>query len=164
MALDVGEKRIGVAFSDPLGVIAQGRTVISRTSDQATLAQLADLIRREKVQEVVVGLPLNMNGSRGPKAREVEEFAAQLERACAVPVTFWDERLSTVEAERRLLEADVSRARRRRVADQMAAALILEGYLARQRAGQANLPREGQRKEMGADENEWDRGRGRAGG
>ena len=129
MGLDLGTKTIGVAVSDGLGLTAQGVTTVRRTSLKADLAALADLAREHDVSRVVLGLPLNMDGSEGPRAEASRKFADTLGTALGLPVELWDERLSTVAATRTLLEADVSRARRREVIDQVAAQFILQGWL-----------------------------------
>jgi putative Holliday junction resolvase len=129
LGLDVGTKTIGVAVSDGLGLTAQGVTTVRRTSLKADLAALTALAREHEVERVVVGLPLNMDGSEGPRAEASRKFADTVSQALGVPVEFWDERLSTVAATRTLLEADVSRARRREVIDQVAAQFILQGWL-----------------------------------
>ncbi len=129
LALDVGEKRIGVAVSDPLGITAQGLEVLLRRDPDADLARLVELARHWGVQEIVLGLPRHMDGRPGQAVPEILELARRLKEALGVKVATWDERLTTVEAERVLLQADVSRRRRRRVVDQMAAVLILQGYL-----------------------------------
>ncbi|MCI0572554.1 MAG: Holliday junction resolvase RuvX [Myxococcaceae bacterium] len=129
MGLDVGTKTVGVAISDALGLTAQGITVVRRRSLKADLAELQRLIAEHEVTRVVVGLPLNMDGSEGPRAVASRAFGAKVEDATGLPVEYWDERLTTVAAERALLEADVSRARRKEVIDQVAASLILQGWL-----------------------------------
>ncbi|BCV21874.1 Holliday junction resolvase RuvX [Moorella sp. Hama-1] len=131
MGLDVGSKTIGVALSDPLGWTAQGLTTIRRRNQAADLAALKELIQRHGVEELVVGLPRNMNGSLGPQAEAVRTFAGLLASELGLPVHFYDERLTTVAAGRILLEADLSRKRRRQVIDQVAATYILQGYLDR---------------------------------
>ncbi len=129
MGLDVGEKRIGVAVSDGLGITAQGITVIQRRDVNADTGRLKSLIAEHEVGEIVVGRPLNFNNTEGPKAKEIAAFAAELEKAVNLPVRLWDERLSTVSAERVLLEGDTSRAKRRQVIDKLAAQIILQNYL-----------------------------------
>ena len=129
MGLDVGSKTVGVAVSDALGITAQGVTTVRRAGLKADLAALEALAREREVTRAVVGLPINMDGSEGPRAKASREFARALEQALGIPVELWDERLSTVAAERALLEADVSRAKRREVIDQVAATLILQGWL-----------------------------------
>jgi len=129
LALDVGEKRIGLAVSDPLGITAQGLGVLLRKDWESDLARLTELAREYRVREIVVGLPRHMDGRPGKATGEILELARALATALGVQVVTWDERLTTVEAERVLLQADVSRRRRRQVVDQLAAVLILQGYL-----------------------------------
>ncbi|MBF0552280.1 MAG: Holliday junction resolvase RuvX [Deltaproteobacteria bacterium] len=129
LALDVGTKTIGVAVSDELGIIAQGLTTIRRRDEQADLAQVAAIVDEYQVKEVVVGLPFNMDGSIGPSARLVLALVEQLISCLSVPVETWDERWTTVAAERTLIEADVRREKRRKVIDKVAATFILQGYL-----------------------------------
>lgn len=130
LGLDVGEKTIGVAISDPLGLTAQGVEVIRRQGDgRREIERLAQLVALYDVKEVVVGLPLNMNGTCGARCAATLDFVKRLEKELNLPVKTWDERLSTVAAERILLEGDLSRARRKRVIDKVAAVLILQGYL-----------------------------------
>ncbi|MGI9860113.1 Holliday junction resolvase RuvX [Moorella naiadis] len=131
MGLDVGSKTIGIALSDPLGWTAQGLTTIRRRNLAADLAALQELVERYGVEELVVGLPRNMNGSLGPQAEAVRVFAGRLAAELGLPVHLYDERLTTVAAGRLLLEADLSRKRRRQVIDQVAATYILQGYLDR---------------------------------
>ncbi len=133
LALDYGDKTIGVAVSDELGLTAQGVTVIRRSSRDADMVALRGLVDRFGIERIVVGLPRNMDGSIGPKARLAQRFGESLTAALGLPVEFEDERLTTAAAERALLEADVSRAGRRRVVDRLAASLILQGYLERER-------------------------------
>ncbi len=129
LGLDVGTKRIGVALSDELFLTAQGAGRIERKALDEDLRSINKLIADNGVLEVVVGLPLNMDGSYSAKTKEVVEFTDSLIEAVNVPVRTWDERLTTVAAERALLEADMSRMKRRRLTDQLAAQLILQGYL-----------------------------------
>lgn len=130
MGLDVGDKTIGVAVSDSLGFIAQGVEVIRRSSDnQQGFKRLKELVQEYEVTQLVVGLPRNMNGTIGPQGEKVQQFAAKLEKMLSLPLAMWDERLSTAEAERLLIGADVSRGKRRKVIDKMAASIILQGYL-----------------------------------
>jgi putative Holliday junction resolvase len=139
LALDVGERRIGVAVSDPLGWTAQAHSVIQRRRPEADLQAVAKLVQEVGAERVVVGFPRRLDGSEGPEARRVEEFAGELANVINVPIDLYDERLTTVEAEGALLEGDVSRRRRRQVIDKVAAALILDGYL--RRASGQNKPR-----------------------
>ncbi|NLN07419.1 MAG: Holliday junction resolvase RuvX [Firmicutes bacterium] len=129
MGLDVGDRTIGVAVSDELGWTAQGIEVIRRTDWQTNLQRLRQLCEQYQVSLIVVGHPLNMNGTAGPRAEMAAEFAGRLQEELGVPVRLWDERLTTLEAERILIAADVSRAKRRKVVDKMAAVLILQNYL-----------------------------------
>jgi putative Holliday junction resolvase len=129
LALDVGEKRIGLAVSDPLGITAQGLEVLIRKDPQTDLARLLEVAREWHVQEILVGLPRHLDGRPGQQAEAIWALAKTLGDILGVPVTTWDERLSTVEAERVLLRADLSRRRRRQVVDQVAAVLILQSYL-----------------------------------
>ncbi len=129
LGLDVGEKRIGLAVSDPLGITAQGLEVLTRKDRDADLARLAEVGRRYQVQEIVVGLPRHMDGRLGDQAPAILELAQTLGEALGARVITWDERLTTMEAERVLLQADMSRRRRRQVVDQVAAVIILQAYL-----------------------------------
>ncbi len=129
MGLDVGEKRIGIAISDPMGWTAQGHSVLQRSVLEADVKNIGQLCQDYEVEKIVMGLPLNMDGSIGPKVLEVQEFARSLETALAIEVAYWDERLSTKSAERVLIEADLSRRRRKQVIDKMAAVHILQAYL-----------------------------------
>lgn len=129
MALDVGDQRIGVAVSDPLGITAQGIEVYQRKTLPVDLEYLSALFRHWEGSGLVVGLPRNMNGTLGPQAESVMEFAHQLGERCGVPPIFWDERLTTVQATQVLLAADLSRKKRRTVVDQVSAVIILQGFL-----------------------------------
>jgi len=129
LALDLGEKRIGLAVSDPERVLASGRGVYQRRNLDDDLEYLKRLIAEEGIGELVLGLPQNMDGSLGPQAERALEFQRSLEERLNLPVQLFDERLTTAEAERVLLEADLSRRRRRLVRDELAAVLILQGYL-----------------------------------
>ncbi len=136
LALDVGEKRIGLAVSDPLGITAQGLGVLSRKDREADLAELLKVAREYHLKEIVVGLPRHMDGRPGKQAPEIMDLARSLGEALGVPVIPWEERLTSVEAERVLLKADVSRRRRRQVVDMLAAVLILQSYLDHKRGSQ----------------------------
>ncbi|GBG08679.1 Holliday junction resolvase RuvX [Paenibacillus sp. MY03] len=129
MGLDYGDRNIGVAVSDAFRWTAQGLTVVERRRDGGELDVLAGLAKEHEVSEVVVGLPKNMNGSVGPRGEISIAFAEQLGQKLGIPVHLWDERLTTVAAERTLLEADVSRRKRKQVIDKMAATLILQNFL-----------------------------------
>ena len=129
LALDVGSKRIGLAVSDPLGITAQGLEVLTRKDRAADLDRLLEVARQWGVQRVVVGLPRHMDGRLGKAAPEILALVETLKEALGVEVVTWEERLTTVEAERVLIQADLSRRRRRQVVDQLAAVLILQNYL-----------------------------------
>jgi len=129
LGLDLGDKTLGIAVSDELALTAQGVTVRQRTRLAEDLAYLRDLLQHYNVHEVVVGLPKNMDGSLGPQAQKTLAFIERVRESLAVPVMAWDERLTTQQAERVLLEADTSRRRRKQVRDKLAAQLILQAYL-----------------------------------
>jgi putative Holliday junction resolvase len=129
MGLDVGDKRIGIALSDEGALIASPRETLERSGNRKDIRYMLDLARREEVSEIVVGMPFSLDGSLGPQAHKVERFVEALKAETDIRVTTWDERLSTVSAERALLEGDVSRAKRKKTIDRVAAALILQGYL-----------------------------------
>jgi len=133
LALDVGEKRIGLAVSDPLGLTAQGLGVVERRGWDQDLARLVAVAREWRVQEGGVGGPRHLDGRPGAQVPEILELARALGEVLDVQVTPWDERLTTREAERVLLQADLSRRRRRQVVDRLAAVLILQAYLDRRR-------------------------------
>lgn len=129
LGLDYGDRRIGVAISDAFGWTAQGLEVIERRKPEDVLKRLGDIVKEHGVEAIVLGLPKNMNGTVGPRGELSMSFAEQLKQSFGLPVHLWDERLSTVSAERTLLEADVSRKKRRQVIDKMAATIILQTYL-----------------------------------
>ncbi|HBF13262.1 MAG TPA: Holliday junction resolvase RuvX [Deltaproteobacteria bacterium] len=132
LGLDVGTKTVGVALSDPLRMTAQPVETIRYQTVSQAWKRLAEIIKSQTVRQIVVGLPLNMNGSEGPQSEKVRKFMDDFlkwAKNINVTITFWDERLSTVGAERVLLEADLSRAKRAKVIDKMAAVFILQGYL-----------------------------------
>ncbi len=131
MSLDVGSRSIGIACSDALLMTAQGIETIRRTSLEKDFNRLQELIAEYEVHELVVGMPKNMNGTKGERAEKTEEFVEKMKEVIDLPVTYWDERLSTVMAERQLIAADVSRKKRKSVIDKMAAVVILQGYLDR---------------------------------
>jgi putative Holliday junction resolvase len=140
LGLDVGDKTLGVAVSDELGWTAQGLTVHQRSSPKADMAFLRDICATYEVATIVVGLPKNMDGSLGPQAQKTLAFIERLRQACGLPVTAWDERLTSQAAERALLETNTSRRRRKAVRDRVAAQFILQSYLDwqhRQRPSQA---------------------------
>ncbi|TVX94459.1 Holliday junction resolvase RuvX [Paenibacillus agilis] len=129
IGLDYGDRKIGVAVSDAMGWTAQGVEVIVRRGPEDDLRRLEALVREHGVEEIVLGLPKNMNGTIGPRGEISIAFAETLKESLGLPVHLWDERLSTVSAERTLLEADVSRKKRRQVVDKIAATIILQNYL-----------------------------------
>lgn len=130
MALDIGDRTIGIAVSDLLGLTAQGVETIQRRKLEEDLQRLGELIHEYDVETLVSGYPKNMNGTEGDRCKIVTQFMEEVKKAYPdVGVTFWDERLSTVAANRSLLEADLSRRKRKKVIDKMAAVFILQGYL-----------------------------------
>ncbi len=133
LGLDLGKKRIGVAISDELGITAQALTTLDRGSFERDCAALREVVESYAVGKIVVGLPLHMSGALGQSGEECLAYGHELEKHLGVTVVFWDERLSTVAAEKALLEGDVRRNRRRRVIDQVAACLILDGYMRSER-------------------------------
>ena len=135
MGLDYGTKRIGVAMSDELLLTAQGSKTIFNNTASESIAVIAGLVKSSGVAEVIIGLPVSMNGSHSQKTKEVIAFAEELMKALPVPVKTWDERLTTAQAERALLEADMSRSKRKRLNDMVAAQLILQGYLDHRKKG-----------------------------
>jgi len=134
LGLDVGTKTIGLALSDVTRSIATPYETIRRTKFTADAKTLAAIVAKEGVGGLVIGLPLNLDGSEGPRAQSTRAFARNLAGHVEVPMAFWDERLSTAAVERHLIEADASRKRRAQVIDRMAAAYILQGALDRLRA------------------------------
>ena len=129
MGLDIGSKTIGVAVSDDMGWTAQGVSTIARKGIKRDLQELKELLDQYNVSEIVVGLPKNMDGTIGKQAEEVLDLAEMIRTDLDIPVTPWDERLSTRAATRTLLEANVSRKKRKKVIDKMAAVFILQGFL-----------------------------------
>ncbi|GIO44771.1 MULTISPECIES: Holliday junction resolvase RuvX [Paenibacillus] len=129
LGLDYGDRRIGAAVSDAFGWTAQGLEVIERRKEGTELDRIAALVQEHHIEEVVVGLPKNMNGTIGPRGELCIAFAEELRALLQLPVHLWDERLTTVSAHRTLIEADVSRKKRKGVVDKMAASLILQNYL-----------------------------------
>lgn len=129
MGLDVGDKKIGVAISDSMGITAQGYDVIERSELKVDLKKIKNIIKKNKVTQVVIGLPKNMNGTIGPQGEKIINFAQELGKILDINIKLWDERLTTVEAEKTLLLADVSRKKRKKVIDKLAAVLILQNYL-----------------------------------
>jgi putative holliday junction resolvase len=131
IGLDVGTKTIGIAVSDRRRQIASPRETIRRTRFSPDAARLLDLAQAERAAAIIVGLPVNMDGSEGPRAQSTRAFARNLARLTELPIAFWDERLSSAVIERMLIEADRSRARRAELVDKLAAAYILQGALDR---------------------------------
>jgi len=129
LAVDPGSRRLGVAVSDPTGTIAQPLTVVSAQPSNTLIERLAALTREQEATALVVGLPRRLDGRLGPEAEAARRLADQLRRATGLKVTMVDERLSSAAAERALLSTGASRARRRRLSDQVAAALILQSFL-----------------------------------
>ena len=129
LGLDIGDARIGVAISDELGIAAHPLCTIARKNRKADLAALHALIMAHKVERVVIGLPLRLNGEVGIQAEKVKKFAAVLERTIDLPICFWDERFTTVEAEQILRHTKKRGKKRKQIIDQVAAVLILNGYL-----------------------------------
>lgn len=132
MGLDFGSKTVGVAVSDPLGLTAQGLEIIRRTSEnklRKTLARIEALIAEYQVTSIVLGFPKNMNNTIGERAEKSLAFKEMLERRTGLPVIMWDERLTTVEANRTLIEGGVRRENRKEYVDMIAAVYILQGYL-----------------------------------
>jgi len=129
MGLDIGTKNIGVAVSDETCTLAQSREVIRRKSIEQVVSRIKELLEKFKVEEIVVGLPINMNGTEGEKAAESRKWADMLKEKLAVSVYLWDERLSTREAENIMISGNVSRKKRKVSIDKLAAQIILQGYL-----------------------------------
>ena len=132
MGLDFGSKTVGVAISDPLLITAQGITIIRRKEEnklRQTLAQIEELIQEYEVTEIVLGNPKNMNDTLGDRSKLSEEFKEKLERRTGLPVVLWDERLTTVAADKAMMEAGIRRAHRKEHGDRIAATFILQGYL-----------------------------------
>ena len=128
-AIDHGSKRIGIAVSDELKMIAQPLEYIFAEPSTDLLARLKELIRDKEVELILVGMPQNMDGSYGPAAQKVQEFVAMLESALTVPIKLWDERLTSAQANRLLIQGNVRRAKRKEKVDKMAAAILLQSYL-----------------------------------
>ncbi|MEK6561358.1 MAG: Holliday junction resolvase RuvX [Nitrospirota bacterium] len=136
LALDVGDKRIGVAISDELEIAAHSLTTIHRTDQIRDMAGIKQIIEDYNVQEIVVGMPVMMNGSMGIQADKVSKFADVLKNEVTIPVIFMDERLSTRFVEKILIDADVSRKKRGKVIDKLAAVVILQDYMSSRGKGE----------------------------
>jgi putative Holliday junction resolvase len=132
MGLDFGSKTVGVAVSDPLGITAQGVEIVRRKSEnklRQTLARIQELTQEYQVTELVLGYPKNMNGTEGPRCEKTKEFKELLEKRTGLPVTLWDERLTTVAADRAMMEAGLDFEKRKEHVDEIAAILILQGFM-----------------------------------
>ncbi len=132
LGLDFGSKTVGAAVSDELGMTAQGLEIIRRKSPgklRQTLARIQELTEEYQVEEIVLGYPKHMNNTEGERCERTREFKEMLERRCSVPVTLWDERLTTVEADRTMMEAGIRREDRKEYVDKLAAVFILQSYL-----------------------------------
>jgi putative holliday junction resolvase len=129
LGLDHGTKRIGVALSDPSGIIAQPLEFIPAEPFAHFLGRLKELIREKEAEMILVGMPRNMDGSYGPAAQKVHEFVAVLKESIAIPIQTWDERLTSAQANRFLIQADVRRKDRKEKVDKAAAAILLQSYL-----------------------------------
>lgn len=129
MGLDVGDRTIGVSVSDMMGLTAQGVTTIKRESKKKDIEELKKIIKEKNVNCIVSGLPKNMNGTIGPQSEKVMKFCDLLKEETGIEIEYWDERLTTVSAEKMLIQGDVSRKNRKKVIDKLAAVLILQNYL-----------------------------------
>ena len=129
MALDLGERRIGIALSDLMGIIASGLETYERKNVQADCDYISKLVVKHGVKEIVMGLPKNMDGTSGVRVEKTYEFAEELKKLTDAKIVFYDERLTTVAAEKLLISADVSRQKRKTVIDKLAATIILQDYL-----------------------------------
>ena len=131
MALDYGEVRIGVAFSDLLNIIANGYETYTRKDLDSDLKYLTDLAKEREVDKIIIGLPINMDGTEGERALATRAFGEKLNKASGLPIFYLDERLTSVSAERMLIDADVRRENRKKVIDKISATIILQDYLDR---------------------------------
>lgn len=129
LGLDVGDRTIGVAISDPLGFTAQGITTIKRKNIEYDIEEVLKICREYNVDTIISGMPKNMNGTIGTQGEKVMEFCDKLKENIEVPLKYWDERLTTVAAHKAMLEADLSRSKRKKIVDKIAATYILQGYL-----------------------------------
>ncbi len=145
LGLDFGSKTVGVAVSDPLGLTAQGVEIIRREQEnklRRTLARIEELIAQYEVKQIVLGLPRNMNYTLGDRAEKTQEFKEKLEKRTGLPVALWDERLTTVAADRTMMEVGIRREHRKEYVDEIAAIFILQGYLDRLSAQSQEVPDE----------------------
>lgn len=134
LAIDYGSKRIGLAVSDQLGIIAQGlKTLIHPASEEDLLKKIGEIVKGQNASKIVLGFPLNMNGTRGPQALRVEALAQALQQALSIPVELWDERLTSASVHRHFREWQLSPAKRKKLVDQLSAQLILQDYLEAQK-------------------------------
>jgi putative Holliday junction resolvase len=132
LGIDLGEKRIGLAVSDALGITAQGLETIQLKGEYEVCPKIMKVIEEKNIGKIVFGLPRNMNGTLGPQAQKVQKIAEKIKELSNLPIDFEDERLSTMSAEKVLLEADTSRAKRKKAIDRLSAVIILQSYLDRQ--------------------------------
>ncbi len=129
LGIDYGSKRMGLAVSDPTRMIARSLVVITRTDLKRDLDRLVEVIEQQEASDIVIGMPVSKNGSLGEKAKEVIDFIDKMKKRIKIPIIQWDERFTTVISERLLIEADMSRARRKQVIDKVAASVMLQSYL-----------------------------------
>lgn len=129
MGLDVGDRKIGVAISDELNITAQGLEVIERYDDEHVIKRFSELIEKYEVDKIIIGLPKNMNGTLGPQSEKVKALGNEIEERLNIKIEYWDERLSTIAAEKTLIKADMSRKKRKKIIDKVAAIIILQNYL-----------------------------------
>lgn len=129
LGLDIGDRTIGVAISDPLGLTAQGITTVKRKGIERDIEEIKNICSEYGVEKIVAGLPKNMNGTLGPQSEKVKSVCEVLEANLGIEIIMWDERLTTVAAHRLMLEADLSREKRKKIVDKIAATYILQGYL-----------------------------------
>lgn len=129
LGLDIGDKTIGVSVCDPLGITAQGLTTIKRKNINKDIEELSNICTQYNIELIVAGIPKNMNGSIGPQAEKVLRFCDEIKERIGIEVKMWDERLTTVAANKAMLEADLSRNKRKKLIDKVASTYILQGYL-----------------------------------
>lgn len=130
MGLDVGNRTIGIAISDPLKIFAQGLTTIRRTNEKEDILQIIDMIDEYNIDKIIIGLPINMNDTLGPQGEKVKDFGEKLEKSLKdIDIIYQDERLTTISAEKMLIDQNVRRKNRKKVIDKIAATYILQSYL-----------------------------------
>ncbi len=129
LAIDIGTKRIGLALSDKFEITASAYSVIESSNPESDLLEIKKIIKKENVQEIIVGVPFSLQGAENSQAKSALDFIDFLQKNLSIPVKKWDERLSTVEAEKVLIDADISRKNRKKVIDKITAAIILDSYL-----------------------------------